>query len=226
MSRKGKFVYEIKIQAVKECIHGKSSINATSKQTGASKRQIKEWISQYRSMGEAGLRVEHTNKRYTATAKQAAVKDYLTGSYSLLAVCQKYQIRSTTQLRQWIKKYNGHEVLKSSGTGGHIMTKGRKTTFDERVEIVKACIEQQHNYNVIAEAYQVSYQQVRSWTVKYEQFGVEALSDHRGRRKPDSEMTVIEKLIAENKLLEAKNRRLALEVEFLKKLKELEGGGE
>lgn len=105
------------------------------------------------------------------------------------------------------------------------MTKGRKTTFDERVEIVKACIEQQHNYNVIAEAYQVSYQQVRSWTVKYEQLGVEALSDHRGRRKPDSEMTVVEKLMAENKLLEAKNRRLALEVEFLKKLKELEGGG-
>lgn len=35
-------------------------------------------------------------------------------------------------------KYNGHEELKSSGTGGcTIMTKGRKTTFEKRVEIVQ-----------------------------------------------------------------------------------------
>ena len=39
-------------------------------------------------------------------------------------------------------KYNGHEELKTSGTGGiGIMAKGRKNTYDERVEIVIACIE-------------------------------------------------------------------------------------
>lgn len=37
------------------------------------------------------------------------------------------------------------------------MTKGRKTTFDERVEIVQYCIAHEHNYAKTAEKYQVSY---------------------------------------------------------------------
>lgn len=51
-------------------------------------------------------------------------------------ICKKYGIRSKSKLQIWIKKYNGHEELKASPAGGTvIMTKGRKTTFEERVEI-------------------------------------------------------------------------------------------
>lgn len=71
-----------------------------------------------------------------------AVKDYLAGVGFQADLCKKYGIKSTSQLRSWILKYNSHEKLKTSGTGGMpIMTKGRKTTYDERVEIVKYCIE-------------------------------------------------------------------------------------
>ena len=55
------------------------------------------------------------------------------------------------------------------------MTKGRRTTFDERVEIVQYCIAHNHNYMKTAEHYQVSYQQARNYVVKYETNGVEAL---------------------------------------------------
>jgi aryl-alcohol dehydrogenase-like predicted oxidoreductase len=56
-------------------------------------------------------------------------------------------------------KYNGHKELKSSQTGGTmIMTKGRKTSFDERIEIVQYCIEHDHNYTKTAERYKISYQ--------------------------------------------------------------------
>ena len=73
--------------------------------------------------------------------KQQAVLDYLAGYGSQDDICKKYGIRSKGKLQTWIKKYNGHEELKSSGTGGNIiMTKGRKTTFEERVEIVQYCI--------------------------------------------------------------------------------------
>ena len=66
------------------------------------------------------------------------------------------------------------------------MTKGRRTTFDERVEIVQYCIAHNHNYMKTAEHYQVSYQQARNYVVKYETNGVEALKDNRGKRKnPD-----------------------------------------
>ena len=61
--------------------------------------------------------------------------DYLGGRGSQQVICQRYGIRSRSKLQNWIKKYNGHEELKASGTRGTaIMTKGRKTTFDERVE--------------------------------------------------------------------------------------------
>ena len=43
--------------------------------------------------------------------------------------------------------------------------------------------------------------------------------------KPEEEMTEIEKLKAEMKILEAKNRQLEIENAFIKKLKELKGGG-
>ena len=102
------------------------------------------------------------------------------------------------------------------------MTQGRKTSFEERVEIVQYCIEQQNNYVETARKYKVSYQQVYSWATKVEAQGVEALQDKRGKRKPLEKMSEVEKLKAENKLLEAKNKRQQMEIDFLKKLEEME----
>jgi transposase-like protein len=155
--------------------------------------------------------------------KEAAVRDYLSGIHSQVELCGKYGMKSTRQLRNWIAKYNGHEKLKSSGTGGiPIMTQGRKTSFEERVEIVQYCIEHQNNYVETAQKYHVSYQQAYSWTTKFETQGVEALQDKRGKRNPLEKMSELEKLKAENKLLEAKNKRQQMEIDFLKKLEEME----
>lgn len=52
--------------------------------------------------------------------------------------------------------------------------------------------------------------------------GVEALTDKRGRTKLEAEMTELEKLRAENKLLKAQNKRQEMEMAFLKKLGEIE----
>ena len=59
------------------------------------------------------------------------------------------------------------------------MTKGRKTTFDERIEIVQYCISHTHNYAETAEKFNISYQQARNYTLKYEKSGVEGLRDKR-----------------------------------------------
>ena len=155
--------------------------------------------------------------------KQQAVLDYLAGYGSQNDICKKYGIRSKGKLQTWIKKYNGCEVLKSSGTGGNnIMTTGRKTTFDERIEIVQYCIAHDHNYAETAEEYQVSYQQARNYTIKYESKGVEALKDNRGKRKSLDSMSELEKLRAEVKILRAEKEHAEMEVAFLKKLEEIE----
>ena len=59
--------------------------------------------------------------------KETAIHDYLSGVDSQDAICRKYGLRSRRQLQDWIMKYNSHEELKPSGTGGStIVTKGRK----------------------------------------------------------------------------------------------------
>ena len=102
------------------------------------------------------------------------------------------------------------------------MTKGRKTTFDERVEIVQYCIANAHNYQETADKYNISYQQARNYTVKYEADGVEAIKDGRGKRKEFEEMTELEKLRAENRILRAEKEHAEMEASFLKKLAEIE----
>lgn len=223
MVRKAKVSFEQKLSAVKDYLEGRKSLGQLANEHDVAKSSVKQWISVYNSMGEHGLITSIKNVSYSEETKYAAVEEYLAGTASQLDICKKYNIRSKTQLSNWILKYNGHEKLKSSGTGGKpIMIKGRNTTFEERIEIVKYCIENNRNYNETAEKYKISYQQVRSWTVKYDESGVDALVDRRGKHKTEDELTELDRLKAENKLLEAKNKRLEMENEMLKKLEEIE----
>jgi len=190
---------------------------------GISQQSLKDWIRLYETFGMEGLKTVSSATNYSRETKQAAVQEYLAHKLPVKEILKKYQIRSETQLRKWIKKYNGHEELKASRTGGTtVMTKGRKTTFDERVEIVQYCIAHDHNYAETAGKYDVSYQQARNYTIKYEAGGVEALQDRRGRAKPQDEMSELERLRAENRLLRAEKERAEMEVSFLKKLDEIE----
>ncbi|MDR2023856.1 MAG: helix-turn-helix domain-containing protein [Hungatella sp.] len=224
MGRKAKFSSVTKIEVVLRCLSGKTSAYHEAKLLGINRYRVLEWISLYQSLGATGLNTTSKNTAYSVDAKRNAVLDYLNGEGSYLHICKKYGIRSTRQLRNWILKYNGHMELKASGTGGKpIMTKGRKTTFDERVEIVQYCIAHEHNYAETADKYQVSYQQARNYTIKYEDVGVNGLLDRRGKRKTEAEMSELEKLRAENKILRAEKERAEMEVSFLKKLEEIEG---
>lgn len=223
MSRKGKVSGFERIAAIEKYLRGEDSLAHLAALLDVSKPSIKQWLQTYLSVGPNGLLNTSKNTSYHIELKTTAVKDYLAGGGSHMDICRKYGIKSTRQLRAWILKYNSHEELKTSERGGTpIMTKGRSTTYDERVEIVKYCIEHQHNYAETAQKFQVSYQQVYSWTNKYLNDGVGALQDRRGKRKSEDEMSEVEKLRAQNKLLEAENRRKQMEIDLLKKLDEIE----
>lgn len=207
---------------MKEYLDGKDSINSIAKRLDITFQAFKQWVNNYEAMGADAFMTCH-NKHYSKAEKEQAVAAYLAGEGSHRDICKKYKIHSTTQLRRWIKKYNGHEELKASGTGGlTIMTKGRKTSFEERIEIVEYCIAHDHNYTATAEKYEISYQQARNYTVKYEDGGVDALQDRRGKRKSEDMMSELERLRAEVKLLKAEKKRAEMEASFLKKLDEIE----
>lgn len=219
---KRKISAEEKITAVHLYLDGKGSQKQIAVSYGISQASFQQWLRNYEVMGADAFTLKG-NKNYSKELKRQAVLDYLSGQGSQDDICKKYGIRSKSKLQKWIKQYNGHEELKSSGTGGTpIMTKGRKTTFDERIEIVQHCIAHDHNYAGTSEKYQVSYQQARNYTIKYEAGGVEALRDKRGKRKNPDDMGELEKLRAEVKILRAEKERAEMEASFLKKLEEIE----
>ena len=222
MGRKVKYSSKEKINAVKEYLDGKGSMKTIAQRLGIAFQSFKQWVKNYEAMGIDAFKTNH-NKHYSKAEKEQAVAAYLAGEGSHMEICQKFKILSTSQLKSWIKKYNGHEELKVSGTGGlTIMTKGRKTSFEERIEIVEYCIAHDHNYTATAEKYEISYQQARNYTVKYEDGGVDALQDRRGKRKSENMMSELERLRAEVKLLKAEKKRAEMEASFLKKLDEIE----
>jgi transposase len=102
------------------------------------------------------------------------------------------------------------------------MTKGRSTTWQERIEIVLYCLAHHYDYQKAAEKYQVSYQQVYQWVKKYEDGGQDALQDGRGRKKAPEELTEADCQKLAMKKLEYENERLRAENAFLKKLQEFE----
>lgn len=223
MGRKAKVPLQKKIEAVEEYLNGAKSKSQILTLLQISKNAFEKWVSKYKSNGKDGLITNKKNRYYAEDLKLKAVKDYLNGAGSLMQICSKYEITSYSLLQQWIKKYNSHERLKSHNVkGDRFMTKGRKTTFEERVEIVSFCIANNYNYQMAADKFQVSYQQVYTWTKKHEEYGSESLSDRRGKRKGLEELSETEKLAAQLKLLEAENNRLKMENDYLKKLEEIE----
>ena len=172
-------------------------------------------------------RKSHKNKKYSPELRMKAVEDYLSGKGTMKQIREKYGILANKQLINWIMWYNGHREFKerSNAKGEIYMTKGRKTTQEERAKIVAFCIEHNYDYGLTVETHKVSYQQIYAWVRKYEEGGVDKLKDNRGRTKSVEEMNEIEKLRAEMKILEAKNRQLEIENAFIKKLQELKGDG-
>ena len=103
------------------------------------------------------------------------------------------------------------------------MKQGRETTQEERIQIVKDCLASGKNYGEMALKYKVSYQQVRTWTLRFEEMGEAGLEDRRGKRKKDQvPRTELEKAQIEIEQLKYKLYLAEMERDLLKKLDEIE----
>ena len=214
---------EEKYKIVRQILCGEKSERYAAKIMGVHPSSVEAWIRLYESEGSAALERSGRNRGYSAETKQAAVEEYLAGRGSLNTVCKKYHIRASATLRDWIKVYNAHGRFTSKRTGGSYMRTSRKTTQEERLKIAKECLENGKNYGAIALKYQVSYQQARSWTLRYEEQGEAGLEDRRGKRKASQEpRTELERLQIENERLKHALYMAEMERDLLKKLEEVE----
>jgi transposase-like protein len=215
---------EVKVEIIERYYQGESP-RQLSQEYGFNFKSLWAWVRKYQNNGIAGLTYHREKQRYTREFKEQVVQDYQSGKGSVLDLALKHGIPSRSTVLSWIKQYNGHVDTVKSYPGGRVrMTKGRKTTLPERIEIVEYCINHKFDYTQTAIQFQVSYTQVYTWVKKYNERGISALRDNRGKGKPLEDMNDLERLQAENKLLKARARQLEMENDVLKKVEELERG--
>lgn len=217
MSRQGKITAEAKLRIIESYLKGEIGVCQIGQRIGVDESSIRDWISRYRAEGPSAFFPTERNRVYSPELKRAAVEAYLAGKGTQKGICEKYQIRSRTQLRNWIKMYNRHEYFKRQSWGSR-MTKVRKTDQEERIRIVKECLESGKDYGSIAQKHAVSYQQMYTRVKKFEEKGEEGLEDRRGQRTHQQEPRMAEEEYkARIAQLEHENYMLRMERDLLKK---------
>ena len=226
MSRK-KYSKEFKLQLINE--HNENGISywKLGKEYGIEASIIRRWGYVYDTFGEKGLEKHNSDLcNYSAKFKEMIVAEYLKGDISIQDLTYKYKIHAPSTVRSWIKQYNNHEELADSRKEGvyHMVKNNaqKNTTLEERIKIVEECINCGNDYASTAQKYECSYGQVYSWVKKYQDKGVDGLYDRRGKSKPTDELSEIEKLTIENRILKAQSKQQQMEIDFLKKLDEIE----
>ena len=220
---KKSFSLDVKILALQYLEEGRHTLREIGTMFSVNTTTLQEWRALYQFGGAEALTRPKKNKVYSKELKQSAVEDYLSGNYSMFDILAKYGISSLSVFKKWLKSYTSHSELKDSGKGmSQTMTKGRKTTIEERIEIAKACLANGKNYQETAAQYEVSYQQVYQWVRKFEENGEQGLADRRGHKKPLEERTPEDELRLKIQQMERENERLRAENLLLKKLEEIE----
>ena len=225
MPRKQKLSTEEKERLVLQCLAGKLSIRGAAQEVGVGATSVRRWIIAYESEGAEAFLPHSQNRVYSPELKKKAVQEYLSGQGSLADISKKHKIRNPCILEAWLRVYNTHgdfNSVKQSG-GGSYMRQTRSTTQEERIQIARECIASGKNYGELAIKYNVSYQQVRTWTLRFEELGEAGLEDRRGKRKKDqTPRTELEKAQIEIEQLKHKLYLAEMERDLLKKLDEIE----
>lgn len=230
MSKYRRFSPEEKIQIVKEYLSGKSTFREIGQRLGYTCKNgfpgcFNRWLSLYRQHGEAAFYKAKGNTSYPKEFKLMVVEELLETGASACELAAKYQISTADVLLRWVSLYNANRELTDycPKREVYMAEARRKTTIEERKEIVAYCIEHNRDYKGTAALYDVSYSQVYSWVKKYDDTGEDGLTDRRGRHKTDDEVDELERLRRENLRLKRQLEEKDMVVELLKKVKEFEG---
>ena len=223
MGHKSKYSAEEKQKIVEDCLNGRDNPSHIKKTQGICEKTIRRWIAKYKAEGPTAFLTAEKNRRYSGELKKKVVEEYLSGESNVLELMSKYSIRHERQIHEWIKIYNNRGDFKQIVEGGSYTVKARSTVQEEREAIVKDCIDNGLSYSEAAVKYQVSYQQVRNWVLRYKEKGKAGLEDRRGRRKKDQTPRTREEEL-EQKIAQLEHEKYILEAEnwLLKKVKELE----
>lgn len=140
----------------------------------------------YEMFGEAGLQHRIQNRYHPEIIKRQVVESYLSGKLNIEAVRKKYQLRSRTQLEQWILSYNGQKEFQfpSGGRKGVRMT---MISYQKRKAAVEYCIDHGKDYKATAASFGCTHQQIYGWVRAYHAGGLERYPGRIKRLKRNSQ---------------------------------------
>ena len=215
---------EFRAMVSQEYLDGIGSYRFLAERYNIGTRTLREWVAKFRIHGIDAFITQTGNTAYSSDFKIMCVEAVLSGKGSVNDIVAKYNISSEYVLRNWIKLYNTNKELKDYDPKREVYMADarRKTTLEERKEIVEYCIAHDRNYKGAASKYGVSYSQVYSWVRKYDALGTDGLTDKRGCRKTDEEVDELERIRRENLRLKRQLEEKDMVVELLKKVKEFE----
>ena len=224
MGRKIKYSKELKITIAQRYLNGEGSTYSIGEEFGIHQVLVHRWVNEYKEYGKDAFEPKLMNSSYTKKFKEMIVQEYLNGEESYAALAIKYGIPSHSILINWVKRYNSHIELKDYIPQGDVyMTKSRKVSKEERLEIVRYCMDHDLDYKTTAKVYEVSYANVYNWVKKYKESGEDSLGDKRGRHKKEEDLDETERLKRELKKVQHELEMSQLEVRLLKKAQEIEG---
>jgi transposase-like protein len=210
MSRKAKYTVRQKVQACEDYLAGRKSATQIAKELSmpiSGHKIIIRWANRYKINGYEIFVSNNHNSYYTKEFKLMVVQEYASGLGSIEALTNKYKIKSVATIKNWISKYNKQEELQDYIPAPEVYKmKSRKTTKEERIEMVKWCINNNNNYKKAASEFKCSYTQIYQWVKKYKEYGEDGLVDHRGKRKVEEDLSDEEKLKKENDRLNRKTK--------------------
>ena len=223
MGRKIKYSKELKLEIIKRYTNGESA-SSLANEYGMSKYgadMICRWGNRFKILGESGFEKTNKNKKYSKEFKLKVIKAYLNGEGSYHDLANLYNVSKGDVVRQWVLKYNEGIEIKDYDPKSEVYTmKTRKTTFEERLDIVKYVLDNNNDYKGAAEKFSVPYASVYQWVKKYNEFGEDGLNDRRGRPinfTPKQELTTEEKQAIEIEKLKRELEREKMINEVLKK---------
>ena len=161
---------EFRAKVSQEYLDGIGSYRFLAERYHIGKKTLQEWVAKFRIYGIDAFITQAGNTSYSSDFKMMCVEAVLSGEGSVDDIVAKYNVSSREVLRNWIKLYNTNKELKDYDPKREVdmADARRKTTLEERKEIVEYCIVHNRDYKGASSKYGVSYSQIYSWVKKYE----------------------------------------------------------
>lgn len=228
MKKTLKHSVEVKIKACKEYEAGNSSYLALAKKLGVADTTMRLWYLKYKEYGPSVFEPSKKIRSFSMAFKVSVLEEYESGKHSISDLAVKYNL-SKGVISRWLEKWynNGIGIKDSLYKGDTYIMKKRKTTLEERLEIVKWIIDNDMDYKGAANKFALNYALVYKWTRAYQTNGQEALRYKKRGPKPkrsvdETGLTEVDQLKIALEKEKSLRKRRELELEVLKKKEEFE----